>query len=259
MDDVKAFFAAYYAPSNATLALVGDVDIQRTKELVQRYFGTLPKRPRPARRDFVTPPLAKPARLVIDEDVSLAKVTLAWIVPPAFDPKEASLELAAHVLGEGKASRLYQELVVKELATSVDTSLDDEQLGSVLTVDALVASGVPIEQVERELTASVQRLAETGPTASELSRAKKGLFVGLASSLQLLNSGGGDGGRAGVLQKLNHYLGDPGKLPSEMQHLASVEPPEVQASMREYLTPQHCLTVITRPKAPVAGAKEAAR
>lgn len=259
MEDVKAFYAAYYAPSNATLALVGDIDVARTKELVQRYFGTLPKRPRPERRKFVTAPLSAPARLVIEEDVSLARVVLAWIVPPAFDPKEAGIELAANVLGSGKASRLYQELVVRELATDVDAWLDDQELGSVLAIEAMVASGVDLERVERELAASVQRLATAGPTERELDRAKKGLFVGLASSLQLLNSGAGDGGRAGVLQKLNHYLGDPGRLPSEMQHLAAVEPSEVQSLVREFLTPERCLTVITRPKAAPQGTPSEAK
>jgi predicted Zn-dependent peptidase len=74
--------------------------------------------------------------------------------------------------------------------------------------------------------------------------------VDLASSLQLLNSGGGEGGRAGVLQQLNHYLGDPGRLPAEMQHLASVQPAELQAALQKHLDMEHRLTLITVPKTP---------
>jgi zinc protease len=249
MDDVRAFFAAYYAPSNATLALAGDIDPEATKKMVERYFGSLPKRPRPARPTFSTPPLAKAERIAVEEPVSLAKVTLAWITPPAFSPDEAAIELGTHVLGSGKASRLYRDLVVTGLAANVDAWLDDNELASIVGVDAMVSSGVPIEKVEQALQKSLAKLADEGPTPAELERAKKGIFVDLASSLQLLNSGGGEGGRAGVLQQLNHYLGDPGRLPSEMQHLGSVTIAEVQAAVQKYLPLEHRLTVVTVPKA----------
>jgi len=254
MADVRAFFAAYYAPSNATLALAGDIDVLQAKQLIERYFGSLPARPRPERRHFTTPPLAAADRVSVEEPVSLAKVTLAWVVPPAFSPEEAAIELGTHVLGAGKASRLYRDLVVSGLAASVDTWLDDNELASVVGIDAMVSSGVPVEKVERALEQTLSRLASDGPSASELARAKKGIFVNLASSLQLLNSGGGEGGRAGTLQKLNHYLGDPGRLPAEMQHLAAVGASDVQKAVRDYLPVDRRLTVITLPKSePAAG------
>ena len=255
MDDVRAFFAAYYAPSNATLALAGDIDVDAAKRSIEHYFGSLPTRPRPERRHFTTDPLPSSDRLTVEEPVSLAKVTLAWIAPPAFSPDEAAIELGTHVLGSGKASRLYRDLVVTGLAASVDTWLDDNELASVVGIDAMVSSGVSIEKVERALEQTLSRLSAEGPTAAELARAKKGIFVDLASSLQLLNSGGGEGGRAGVLQQLNHYLGDPGRLPSEMQHLGGVQAKEVQEAMRKYLPLERRLTVITKPKAsePTAG------
>lgn len=255
MSDVKAFFAAYYAPSNATLALVGDIDPERTKALIERYFGSLPTRPRPVRPSLVTPPLKAAERLVVEEGVSLAKVSVAWIVPPAFSADEAALELATHVLGSGKASRLYRDLVVAGLSANVDVWLDDNELASIVGVDATVSSGVPVERVEQAIGKTLQRFVDEGPTQSELARAKKGIFVDLASSLQLLNSGAGEGGRAGVLQKLNHYLGDPGRLPGEMQHLAAVSAREVQTAVQTHLPLDRKLTVVTLPKAQPAAAQ----
>jgi zinc protease len=253
MDDVRAFFAAYYAPSNATLALAGDIDIESAKGLIERYFGTLAARPRPARREFQTAPLAASDRLIVEEPVSLAKVSFAWIAPPAFSADEAAIELGTHVLGSGKASRLYRDLVVTGLAASVNTWLDDNQLASVVGIDAMVSSGVPVEKVERAIEQTLSRLAAEGPSGAELARAKKGIFVDLASSLQLLNSGGGEGGRAGVLQQLNHYLGDPGRLPAEMQHLGGVPAGEVQNAVRKYMPLDRRLTVVTLPKPSTGG------
>jgi zinc protease len=249
LDDVKAFFDAYYAPSNATVTLAGDFEPERAKQWITKYFGPLRKRPKPERRQLVTPPRTQPVRLEVPESVSLTKVTMAWLVPPAFGPEEPGLELASHILGSGKASRLYQELVVTELATQVDSWLDDNEYGGVLALDAMVPSGVPVERVEKALEASVAKLASTGPTSAELVRAKKGIVVDLSSSLQLLNGGSGDAGRAGILQKLNHYLGDPGRLPSEMLRLSSVEASEVQHQVQSHLTPQQRVTVVTVAKA----------
>jgi predicted Zn-dependent peptidase len=109
--------------------------------------------------------------------------------------------------------------------------------------------------LEKAMEASVAKLASSGPTSDELSRAKKGLLVQLSSSLQLLNGGAGDAGRAGVLQKLNHYLGDPGRLPSEMLKLQAVEPAEVQRRMQAYMAPQQRVVVVTLPK-PAASTDE---
>jgi len=145
--------------------------------------------------------------------------------------------------------------VVTELATQVDSWLDDNEYAGVLALDAMVPSGVPVERVEKALEASVAKLASTGPTNAELVRAKKGIVVDLSSSLQLLNGGSGDAGRAGILQKLNHYLGDPGRLPSEMLRLSSVEASEVQHQVQVHLTPQQRVTVVTVAKAPETAAK----
>lgn len=250
LSDVSAFFDAYYAPSNATLALVGDIDPAQAKGLIERYFAPLRKRPRPAPAPTPVAPNTAPARLVIPEAVSLAKVSMAWLVPPAFGPEDAGLELASHILGAGKASRLYQALVVQGLATQVKSWVDDNALASVFVADAVVASGVPVEKVERAMAESIEHLAFEGPRPAELARAKKGIAVTVSSSLESLNSGGGDAGRAGVLQRLNQYLGDPGRLPKEMQQLMSVEPSEVQRLTRKELGAEHRLTLVTLPKPP---------
>jgi zinc protease len=111
-----------------------------------------------------------------------------------------------------------------------------------------VSTGVEVTQIERLLEREIARLASDGPTAAELARAQKGLFVGLASSLQLLNGGSGESGRAGVLQKLNHYLGDPGRLPAEMARVSAVSPETVRAAVALHLAPHRRLTVITVPQ-----------
>jgi zinc protease len=129
LDDVRDFFAAYYAPSNAVLALAGDFDSGTARALVEKYFGSLPKKPPTRVNRPTTPPLAKPIRLTVNEPVELARVSFGWITPPAFTPADPVLDVTMALLAGGRATLLYQELVVKEkIASDVAAELDSNAL-----------------------------------------------------------------------------------------------------------------------------------
>jgi zinc protease len=184
----------------------------------------------------------------VDEPVELAKVTMAWITPPAFSKDEPALSVAATILAGGKATRLYRALVVEQkLAAEVDSSLDANALASVFDASAVAASGIGVEKLERALAIVLQKLAQDGPSAAEIDRAKRRLLVDLMSTVQLLNGPGGESGRAGLLQRYNHYLGDPGWLAKDYQRLSAVTAEDVRRVVRTHLSSQRRLVVVTRP------------
>ncbi|HET9933081.1 MAG TPA: pitrilysin family protein, partial [Polyangiaceae bacterium] len=103
LEDVRDFFRTYYAPSNATLTLAGDFDLEEAKRLVQKYFETLPDRPRePSKFKPIAPP-AQPIRRELTEPVELARVAFGHVTPPAYTPDDALLEVTMAVLAGGKA------------------------------------------------------------------------------------------------------------------------------------------------------------
>ena len=247
LTDVREFHRDFYTPSNATLALAGAFDVALAKSWIEKYFATLPHRPAPSRRKHQTPPLAAAKRLEVIEPVRLPRVAIAWIVPPAFAPAEAAVELSLEVLGSGKSSRLYQRLVQTGAAIDVSVWLDDAELASVAGIEVSLPEGGDPHAVEAAVREEVGKLAQQPPSAAELHRALKGLQVGLASSLQLLNTGNGSGGRAGLLQKLNHYLSRPGALPEVLQHLSRTTMQDVKQATAEHLSASRSLSVITLP------------
>jgi zinc protease len=250
LEDVQQFFRDYYAPSNATLVLAGDFDEARTLLLIEKYFGGLPKKPRPRARQTLTPPLQSEVTLKVPEAVELGRVTLSWLAPPAFTVQEAALEVVTEILAGGKASRLYQELVVKrKIASDVSAYVDANALCSQVEVSAMVASKAKPEQVQQVMSNVLDDLAQHGPSEVELARAKKGMEVELKSSLQLLNGHGGESGRAGILQRLNHYLGDPGRLAAEWQKTLAVTRADVQQVVRDYLRADRRAILHTVPSA----------
>jgi len=253
IDDVRDFHRSFYAPSNATLVIAGDFDPSQALRWVQRYFGSLPKRAKPARRQAVTPPLAAPVQRVVEEPVELGRVAFAWIVPPAFSADNAVLDVTMALFAGGRATRLYQALVVgKKLSPDVSASLDSNQLASIAEVSAMVASGVSDAEVTAELEAQIEKLAVEGPSPAELARAKRRLLVPLKSEVLLLNGGGGESGRAGLLQRFNHYLGNPGFLSAWVGQIEAVSAADVQRAVRKHLGGETRATIVTRPK-PGAG------
>jgi zinc protease len=258
LEDVKEFFREYYAPSNATLCIAGDVDAAQAKALIQHYFGTLTDRTRPAQKLIPYAPVPKPERVIVKEPVNLAQVSYGYRTPPAFSADDPVIEVAMAVLGGGKATRLYQRLVVEtKLAADVNASLESNQLAGISTLSATVATGKATAAVERELDAVLTELAKNGPTAAELARAKRRILVDVLSNLELLNGPGGDSGRAGLLQRFDHYTGDPGYLPKWLAQIEQVSAADIQHVVREQLKPEARVVVVTEAEAAAPAAKAA--
>lgn len=248
LEDVRDFFRDYYAPSNATLAIAGDFDPAAAKASIQKYFGTLPDRPKKATPELELPP-PRLGRYVVEEPVELAEVTFGYRTPPAYTTDDPIVDVAMAILAGGKATRLYQTLVVeKKLASEVSASQDSNQLSGITTLGATAATGKTVAELEAALSEALAKLEKSGPTPVELDRAKRGILVATLKSLELLNGGSGESGRAGLLQRFQHYTGDPGYLPRWVEQIEKVTAGDVQRVLREHLSAAKRVTVVTQPK-----------
>jgi zinc protease len=249
LDDVKGFFRDHYTPSNATLAIAGDFEPKAVKASIEKYFGTLPNRPKKPTPDVKLPP-PRFGRYVVEEPVELGQITFGYRTPPAYTTDDPIVDVAMALLAGGKATRLYQTLVVdKKLASEVSAEQDSNQLSGITTISATVATGKPMAELEAALNDALGAFEKAGPTAVELERAKRGILVTTLKSLEILNGGGGESGRAGLLQRFQHYTGDPGYLPKWVEQIEKVSGADVQRVLREHLTVAKRVTVVTQPRA----------
>lgn len=214
LEDVRNFFKLYYAPNNASLAIVGDFQPDQAKELVEKYFGPL-KRGEPVPRITAkTPPITSERRAVIQDNVQLPRVYEAWLTSPIFKPGDAEADLTATVLGGGKSSRLYKKLVYeKQIALDVSAYQQSLMLGSVFEVQATARPGVKPEDLEKAINAELDEFRTNGPTDEELKRARNVLETRIIAGLETL---GGFGGVADRLNSYNHYLGTPDFLGADI-------------------------------------------
>jgi zinc protease len=214
LGDVREFFERYYAPNNASLAVVGDIDPVSTRQLVERYFGPIPSGPPVPKIDTVTPPIRSERRAVVTDQVELPRVYMAWITDPIFQPGDAECDLLARILGGGKSSRLYRSLVYgKRIAQDVGAGQYSLALGSIFTIQATAKPGVSPEQLEQAIDEELERIRQDGPEEIELQRARNTIESAVIRALETL---GGFGGVADRLNQYNHYIGDPGYLERDL-------------------------------------------
>jgi zinc protease len=233
LEDVKSFFRTFYSPNNASLSIAGDIDIEETKALVEKYFGDLPPAPPVARMQRWMPQLPDEVRLELEDSVQLPRTFIAWVGPPRFDPDEPALDALMVILGEGRSSRLYRSLVYeKQIARAANAYYASMEIAGELRVDATLAPDATVEQVEAALHEEIERLKEAPPTAEEVQRAVNTLE---AHYIRQLESVGGFGGRADLLNYFNVFTGDPGRLNTDLERYQRVTPEDVQRVARQYL------------------------
>jgi zinc protease len=245
LDDVKDFFRRFYAPNNASLAIAGDIDPEETKRLVEKYFADIPPAAPMPRLQRWTPYLDHEVRIALKDRVQLERIFLAWVGPPRFDPDEAPLDILMSILAEGRASRMHRSLVYeKQISRDVGAYFAAMEIAGEIRIDSTVSPGASVEDVERALLEEIARIKEAPPSEQEVQRAVNRLEAGYVRQLE---SVGGFGGRADLLNYFNVLAGDPGKLNVDFDRYTKVTPDEVSRVARQYLHGGR-VRLVVRPK-----------
>ncbi len=235
--DMKEFCRQYYVPNNASLALVGDFDSEEVKQLVDRYFGTIPPGPALPKLDVATPPILSPTRITVTDRVELPRIYKAWLTPPVYMPGNAEGDVLAQVLAGGRSSRLYQRLVhEKQIAQEVSAEQQSLVLGSVLMLQATAKPGVSLEQLESAIDDELRLMQADGPTPEELDRVRNTIHTNFAFGLESVS------GVADRLNIYNHYLGDPGYIAQDWQRYQTLSVDDVRR-MAQQLTQESSVVV----------------
>ena len=246
LDDVRAFFAAYYHPSNASLALAGDFDSEEALDLVHHCFDEIPAGPPVARVEPPLRPLQGETRLLLEDRVELPRVYLAWLSSAMYRPEDAELDLAADLLANGKTSRLYRRLVFeRRMATDVSASQNSREAAGFLQLAATAAPGHTLSDLVQVIDEEIARFAAEGPSADELERGRVQVEAQFMFRLQTV---GGFGGKSDQLNAYNTFLGDPGYFAQDLARFQSVLGGSMQAvvASRVHAQPRVVLSVVPR-------------
>jgi len=253
MEDVTGFFKVWYRPSNATLAVVGDFDVEEAKQLIEKYFGSIPSGEKPQAPEVAPASLNAPEQIAFEETIgNLPMVMMGWHTPAMYADGDAEASVLGVVLSQGRSSRLYKRLVFeKELAQSVSAYQQSLGAQSVFVISAMARPGVTAETLQKEIDAVLEEVRTQGVTEDEVQRVRNRLQTSALSGLQRV---GGFGGKADTLQEYNHFLGDPGRLAWDMARYNAVTPEMVQQAAQKL--DANRVVLIAKPKAPAAAATQ---
>ncbi len=248
LEDVKGFFRTYYSPSNASLAIAGDIDPDRALSWVERYFGDLPAAEPVARMEPLESGLSGTRTICIEDDVSLERRYVVWPTVPTFDRREQALDMLAAVLGQGRGSRLQRRLVHgTQVAKDAAAASHCQELSGEFVIMVTTARGHDTERVAEAAAEEVAALAEAPPSDAEMERARNLVRTHIVASLERV---GGFGGRADQLNYFNVMGGDPALMSEHYERYDRVSAEDVSEAAREFLGDRRVeLTVRPRERA----------
>lgn len=205
LDDVREFYDLWYGPSNATLAIVGDIDIEETKEKVKLWFGEIPRG-----RD-IPKPVPQPVTLDVtkslwfeDDFAKLPELRMTFPTPEAKHEDTVALNVLGALLGGSKTSPLHVEIVETEkLAPSVSAFNRESELASTFTIRVRANANTDLDAVKASIEEALAAFAEAGVNETDLERVKAEQETALYSGLSTVL------GKANSFTSNNELYGDP--------------------------------------------------
>jgi predicted Zn-dependent peptidase len=250
LDDVVAFFRTYYAPNNAVLSIVGDVDTAEALAAAEHYFGEIPANPSiPKLGDLSLPPiLGAEIRETVRDRVPLPRVYVAFRAPVFGDPRLEALDIASQILAGGKGSRLDRRLVRTErIAQDVALfSLGFVGGGSMVAGWATVRPGIDPARVEEAFHEELARLTTELVTDDELARARALVEAEELGSLQRVEE------RADRLSMYATLFDDPGMINTMLPRYLAVTPEDIRIAATDVFRIDNRVVLTYLPDGPVA-------
>jgi zinc protease len=230
-EDVKAFFRLFYAPNNATIAVVGDFDPAQAKAWIQKYFGDLPKGQPVTRPKVALGNLEASKRLVYEDRVQVPRLYIQWPTVGFRNDDDYALSVMSSILSGSRTTRLTKALVFdSQMASQVFGFQNSAEDVGVFQVIVIPRPEHSLTELETSVDQVLQKFISEGPTAEELQKAKSGLELsflrGLESNL----------GKANQLISGAIFFGDPAQFRTDYQKTLAVTAADVKRVAAKYLT-----------------------
>ena len=247
IEDVRSFFKTYYAPNNAVLTIVGDVDVAEVKKMVDKHFVGIPAQSTLPKADLSEPAQSKEKRVSQpDKLANLPALATGYHMPAQNSPDFPAMALLVQILQGDDSSRWYQRLVKeKELTLDLTGGLNyfgnefDYTGPMIMTTRTTYKPGHTADEVLKEMDAVTADVVAKGITDKELADAKVRFRSNFYSQLE------SSFGKAHLLSVLALFRDDPNQINSLLTPFENVTAAQVKAAAAKYLVASN-RTVIDR-------------
>lgn len=242
--DYKNFYADFYVPNNAIISIAGDIDYGQTLALIEKYFGSIPKREGAIYRpSIVEPPLGGEVRDTVYDNIQLPAVLMAYRIPAGGTPDYYAVSMLGTLLSQGGSSRLQRALVDdQQKAVAVGNfPLDLEDPGIAITY-GICSMGTDVQDAENSITAEIDKIKETLISDEEFQKLRNQVendFVSANSRMA---------GIAESLANYKMYYGDANLINTELNRFLAVTKEDIQNAAKMYYTKQNRVVLHYLPK-----------
>ncbi len=244
LDDVKEFYNEYYGAANATLVIAGDIDVDETKKLVEKWFGEIPRGPEVKKMDPM-PVTLETTKLLSFEDNFAKLPELRMIFPSVeeYNKDQQALEVLGQLLSGSKKSQLYKAIVEeKKLAPNVSSYQSSNELAGEFVIRVRANEGVDLDDVKSTLDDAFEKFETEGFTDSELERIKAELETRLYFGVSTILN------KAFQLGQDNEFGGDPAYTTKRARLTQKVTREDVMRVYNTYIKDKNHIMTSVVPK-----------
>ncbi|MCW8107711.1 insulinase family protein [Alteromonas ponticola] len=244
VNDLKAFFKRWYGPNNAVLTIGGDIDKSKTKQWVEKYFGSIPKGPEVNKDKPEIIELNETRYITLEDQVHLPLLQITFPTVYARHPDEAPLDVLSDILGTGKTSLFYKNLVKSGMAVQAAVGHPCRELACEFQLLALAnpSAGKNLKQIHQVVKDTLEEFEQRGVLPDDLKRTKASIEVSTVFGLQSV------AGKVSALAANETFYGEPDLIADDIARYNSVTAEDVMRVYRKYIKNKHAVVLSVVPK-----------
>jgi zinc protease len=243
VDDLKNFFLRWYGPNNATLTIGGDINIKQTLELTEKYFGSIPKGAEVKNVSYPAPLLTKDRYVsYTDNFAKLPLLAINYPGVPSFNKDEAALDILVGIIGQGKNSIFYKNLVKTRKAMQASAGDYTSELGGEISFTIVPFVDQSLSDIKKIVDESLLEFEKNGVSEDDLQR-----FKGEAEA-NFINGLASVSGKVSNLAAYQTYTGNPNQIGKELKHLQSVTKEDIIRVYNQYIKGKASVILSVLPK-----------
>jgi len=233
LEDAQNFYKQYYVPNNATLVLAGDVEFNKAKKLVERYFGEIPKGKEIKRPEAQSFRLTQSVHESLTDHIQLPGLFQVYRICEVNHPDADPLSILGSVLSEGKSSRLYKSLVYEEqFLNQVDINALPKEHPGLFLITAIGDPKTDLKLAQEKIHGEIQAICKNGISEQELEKAKNNYIMSITQNFSSMM------GVAENLAFFNLYYGNAGEINNEIGRIERITKEDVQRVAQTYFQDQ---------------------
>lgn len=230
LEDVSDFCRSHYAPNNASLVIAGDFEADKTKGLIEKYFGSINSFFNKNEKDPSFCQLSDSTVIEHPDNVQLERMYIAWHTDKIYSDDDPALDVLADILSGSKNSRLYKRLVFdEEISQDVSSFQFSGKFGGMFMIISTAKPGVSLEKIKNVIFEEIDKVINNGIEEKELIKTKNGIKASFIYSMQSIDN------IADRLNMYNFYLNEPNKFNFDLTRYNKIKAGDVAEVCKKYL------------------------